>query len=594
MAVSTGWAGCSSDRPGWVEAPRSQEEFSEIDASVDVDAGCTGVSCSRDLRSILSCDGQVVRTCPDDLACGGGECVDPCSAAATNEGSIGCSFAIPDTNRYDGDGRGSCAAFFIANNWNSPATVHVEFEGEDLPLDDAIWVPSVEDGVVKHTKLDGPIPPGGGAVIFLSNGENSGKGWTSCPRGVKPIFDHERSLYGKSGFGKATFASSDVPVAMYSMYPYGGAKSAVSSAMLLFPTTSFKKNYVAISAWGGKSDLFGRGSLPGSDKLVAGPYSTLQVVAIEDDTSVNFLPKFDVVGGNGIPPLARGELGTYKLKRGQLLQLSQDQDLTGSIIESDKPVGLFGGHGCLVAPSDVIACDVENSQIPPISAWGHEYAVLPAPNRRELATQGDSKLRDPSVVRLVGAVNGTELVYEPRRPEGAPDTLQSGQLARFFAHEPFVVRSQDSAHPLYASVVMTGADALGNNTLGDPEMSMAVPTDQWLDSYVFFSDYQYQLSSAFVTRRKVGGTFHDVNLDCAGALTGWKRITDDYEWTFVELTRFGKAQTYSGGSCTDGAHRMDSSGPFTLSVWGLDYYVSYAYPGGAGLRPLTEVNVSVH
>jgi len=28
-----------------------------------------------------------------------------------------------------------------------------------------------------------------------------------------------------------------------------------------------------------------------------------------------------------------------------------------------------------------------------------------------------------------------------------------------------------------------------------------------------------------------------VTLDCAGVLTDWARITDDYEWTYVEPTR---------------------------------------------------------
>ena len=591
-AVSVGWAGCSSDRIGWTPPP--QEDFGTPDGGESVDAGCTAVSCSRDLRSILDCDGKVVRTCSEDSACAKGECVDPCTAAAANEGSVGCSFAIPDSNRYGGDGRGSCNAFFVANNWTSPATLRVEFDGKEVPLDGAVWVPSVEGGVVKHTKLDGPVPAGGGAVVFVSNEETGAARWVSCPPGVKPIFDKERALNGKSGIGRVTFASSDVPVAMYSVYPYGGAKSAISSAMLLFPTSTFKKNYVTVSAWGGRSDGFGLGLLPGSDNVSAtGPFSTLQIVAIEDDTSISLRPKTDVVGGNGIPPTPRGQVASYKLRRGELLQLTQDQDLTGSVVESDKPVGLFGGHGCMAVPGDVSACDIDNSQVPPISAWGHEYAVLPAPNRPGLASQGDSKQRDPSVARIVGAVAGTKLVYEPNRPEGAPDTLEPGQLAAFFVHQPFVVRSQDSEHPFYVSVVMTGASASGAGSLGDPEVAMAVPTDQWLDSYVFFSDYMYQLSSVFVTRRKFDGAFHDVALDCTGALTGWKPISDDYEWTFVELSRYGRAQTYPGGTCTDGPHRIKSDGPFTMTVWGLDYYVSYAYPGGAGLRPISEAQVSV-
>ncbi|AKV04409.1 hypothetical protein AKJ09_11072 [Labilithrix luteola] len=460
-------------------------------------------------------------------------------------------------------------------------------------MDGAVWVPTVESGVVKHTRLDGPIPPGGSAVVFVS-AEDTGTPEQSigCPTGVKPVFDKDHAVYG-TGIGNASFVTADVPVSMYSMFPYGGAKGYYPSAMLLFPTTSFRKNYVLVSAWGGISDRFGRGLFPNSMPSMTQPgRPTIQIVAVEDDTSIDFLPKVDLIGGRDIAPAARNEVTNYKLQRGQVLQLTQDNELAGSVIDTTKPVGVFGGNSVMNVPSDVGFADIDNSQIPPVSAWGHEYAVLPAPNRSAVVSRGVEKERDPSVVRLVGAAGGTELVYEPAQPAGAPSTLDAGQLAAFFAERPFVVRSQDRDHPFYAAIVMTGAGASATG-LGDPEVAMVVPTDQWLDTYGFFSDYSYPYSSVFVTRRKTGGTFRDVTLDCAGPLTGWTPITSDFEWTFVELTHAGDAQTYPAGTCTDGAHRMKSDGPFAMTVWGFGQAASYAYPGGAGLRPTSQVHVPV-
>jgi len=132
-----------------------------------------------------------------------------------------------------------------------------------------------------------------------------------------------------------------------------------------------------------------------------------------------------------------------------------------------------------------------------------------------------------------------------------------------------------------------------NNSLGDPEVSVAVPTEQWLSDYGFFSDSTYTLSAAFVTRRRVNGAFHDVELDCAGALTGWTPITEDFEWTSVEFTRFFKPQSYAGGTCADGPHRMRSDGPFTMNVWGISVAASYEFAGGMGLRPTTDIEVQV-
>ncbi len=509
-----------------------------------------------------------------------------------NEGSIGCSFLVPPMNMSITEG-GSCHAFFVSNNWSSPVTLHLEFAGRDLSLDGAVWVPYVEEGVLKHKKLEGPIPPESGAVVFVSKAKDSSaqKHWVDCPEGVVPALDDLNTIDG-SAFGSASFMTTDVPVSIYSIYPYGGASSVKPSATLLLPTSSFRKNYVAASAWGGLNYGWGRGVLPNSSPgATPSGVPTLQVAAIEDGTSVSLLTKVDIGGRpGGILDTPRNSVVSYELNRGEVLQIAQGEELTGSALESTKPVAVFGGHTGMLVPSDILAADAEHFQVPPVSAWGNEYAVIPAPNRVNLVEQKQGRARDPSVTRIVAAVDGTELVYEPYPPEGAPHALRSGEFAAFYTDAPFVVRSQDSDHPIFLMNVMTGANA-SSTTLGDPEVSVPVPTQQWLDDYRFFSDTTYQLSAAFVARRRSGGVFHDVELDCAGALANWTPIGDDFEWTYVELTRHSKPQTYPAGTCADGPHRIRSDGPFTFSVWGLSYYASYEYTGGTGLRPLTEITI---
>jgi IgGFc binding protein len=584
LVVSSGGAGCSSDRDSFENKPR---DFAGPDAGADgVDAGCTGVVCSRDLRSVRDCSsGDVVKECPADKACGNGECIAPCDAAAINEGSVGCSFAVTATVEQ-GDLRGSCAAFFVANNWTSPATLKLSYKGEERALDGAVWVPFVEDGIVKHKKLEGPIPPGGGAVVFLSQEPSFGR-WIRCPLGVKTVLDKDLALYG-TGIGNAVFATADVPVSMYSIYPYGGALSNTSSGTLLLPTASFRKNYIAVSSWGGTGDAFGT---TGGNAVQPGK-PTLQIVAIEDDTSIDLLPRVEIVGGRGIPGSPPNQVANFKLQRGEVLQLIQGKELVGSVLETSKPVGLFGGHSCMYVPADRGPCDSDNEQIPPVSSWGHEYAVLPAPDRMRLLGTREERSGEQSVIRMVGAADGTKLVYEPRQPEGAPSTIASGELARFFTGEPFVVRSQDSAHPFYVATVMTAA-ASSRAFTGDPETAIAIPTDQWLDSYGFFADPTYPRSAVFVTRQKSNGSFRDVTLDCAGPLTNWEPITGDYEWTYVELTRASQPQTYPGGTCFDGPHRIHSDGAFSMAVWGFGVATSYSYPGGMGLRRVTDLHVPV-
>ncbi len=583
--VSVVWAGCSPDRASFGNGPT---DLGNADGgNAEPDAAC-GLVCSRDLRSVRDCNDVLVQECPADTACGNGKCIAPCDAAALNEGSVGCSFAIPSP--VDDQARGSCFAIFVANNWTSPASLRLSYKGEVRTIDRAAWVPYVEDGVVKHKPLEGPIPPGSGAVVFLTNEPELSQYAITCPAGVQPILDTDITRDG-SGIVEGFFASSDVPVSMYSVFPYGGASSYSPSATLLLPTTSLRTNYVVMSSWGGAGDAFGKGIV--GDPVGGQPgRPTVQIMAIEDDTTVELLPKVDVVGGNGVARAPANHVASFRLERGQILQLVQQNELVGSVVESSRPVGVFGGHTCMFVPYGVGACDSDNKQIPPLSAWGHEYAVLPAPDRVRLAGTRSQGSGEPSIVRFVGAAADTKLVYEPRRPEGAPTTLEAGELARFFTSEPFVVSSQGADHPFFVSTVMTGAIA-SSSGIGDPETAIAIPTDQWLDSYGFFSDPTYARSAVFVTRRRTNGTFHDVKLDCAGVVTSWEPIAADYEWTYVELTRAAVPQTYPAGTCADGVHGIQSDGPFTMTVWGLGDDASYSYPGGTGLRRATQLYVPV-
>lgn len=94
-------------------------------------------------------------------------------------------------------------------------------------------------------------------------------------------------------------------------------------------------------------------------------------------------------------------------------------------------------------------------------------------------------------------------------------------------------------------------------------------------------------------RHTTNGTFQEVTHDCAGALTDWEPITADYEWTYLELSHQLGPMSYPGGTCTDGAHHIHSDGPFTMTVWGLANWASYAYPGGMGLRTSTSPQLPV-
>ena len=304
-------------------------------------------------------------------------------------------------------------------------------------------------------------------------------------------------------------------------------------------------------------------------------------------------PTVGILQGKDVTPAARGESQTWTLSRGQVLQITQRENASGSPIVANKPIGLFGGSVCAFLPGTIEFCDLTQQQIAPFSQWGTEYALVPYEPRIDSLTGKD--VRENVPWSLVGAVDGTRLVYDPARPRNAPETLSAGQVVSFFTDELVTVKSQDDKHPFHAAVYMTGSQfngglGGGGRTVGDADFVNVVPSDQFLDRYVFFADYTFPETSLTVVRRKTAAGFLPVELACAGEITTFRPLgtSGEYEYAWVHLTRAYTPQAFPKGACGYGRHEASSSGPFSVTVWGTGRDASYGYPGGMGSRPVNN------
>jgi hypothetical protein len=547
---------------------------SEFPDAVTPDAPLCGVHCSRDLKKVLSgCPGteEVVEQCNPDQGCGNnGKCVDACTASALAKGSVGCDFwtvTPPSLN----DGQGDCFAAMIANTWDRPVAISADFGSAPLDISTVTYTVSRDDRDPVYTPLVGPLPPGQVAVVFLAHDAASQATWRkNCP--MPPALTFDTAVQG-TGLAKAFHIKTDAPVSGYSMYAYGGAEAYVPTATLLLPVPSWTQNYVAVSAFD-----FGE----------TGRKRSLQIVANEDDTEVSMRPTVSVLGG-GIAGAAKGEVQTWTLSKGQVLQFVQPS-LSGSAIETTKPVAVFGGATCAFVPN-TWACDVLQQQIPPFAEWGSEYAVVPFRPRIE-SFAPDAREQVP--YSIVGAVDGTELTYEPSRPVNAPETLARGETASFITDQIFVVKSQDSKHPFHVNVYMTGSTFGGGfdgqYTSGDPDFVNVPPADQYLDRYVFLTDFTFPETTLTFVRRKTGADFVPVELECAGEIEGWQPVgsSGEYEFAWVRLTSGFLPQKFAKGECSYGLQEAHSTGAFAVTVWGTGRDASYGYVGGIGLRPIND------
>jgi len=564
---------CGDDRGGF------EHRTDTFDGDASIDAPECGFQCSLDGRSIIeACTGRVVETCPPELACGAATCLDPCAAAAADRSSNGCEFYFQPPVFSDIIAPG-CFASYIVNTSIQPVEPSLELEGKPLDISNAMF--RMTPGSAALTRHTGPIAPGDSVVVFLSDASpelSSTLGaypfYAPCPSGVVPAtFSAWPS--GGTKIGSSFQLRTNVPVAVTTIYPFGGASSLVPSATLLLPVAMWAKENIIVNGWEASPD-----DAPGA-----------QVVASEDDTEVTIIPTRDIQDGEGVKGSRALRPATYRLGKGQHLQLVQGQELTGSIVSSSKPTTVFGGRGCADIPSTAYACDILFQQIPAFEKWGFEYVGVGYRPRT-----GNEHEAVP--YRIVAARDGTRLDYDPAIPPGAPTTMNAGEVATFRSGtgDAFVVRTQDAEHPIYLSAHMTGGsgDAHAAKDFadrGDPEFVNVVPAGQYLNSYSFFADPTYAETSLVVVRAKTGSEFRDVWLECAGQLTGWKPVgtRGSYEWVRVDLSRNkGPGDTFGTSVCQHGLQRMRSEGPFTATVWGWDRHASYAYPGGMAQRKLVE------
>ncbi len=594
-------------------APGDVAGFPDITFGDSGDSGPT-LGCSSDLLDVVNAKGAVVWKCPPEEGCANGICVPACEAARANKGTLGCDFMVATPSFYPPEVP-PCFAVFIANNWGQAATVQVSRAGESFDATTYGVIPVAGEPLSSWASIPATgLPPGEVGILFMSGVAGS----LSCPHATMvfgPYGDEGSSVYtghaAATGIGEAFHIVTSLPVTAYDIMPYGGLDDLsyshlLPSAELLIPTTAWTTNYFGI--------VPPRGNAPASQGPQWG-----QVVAMQDGTTVDIVPNVTLPSGTGVASAPASTVTTYSLNAGEFIQWQDSMEMSSTVISSNHPIGFMGGsaYACytsITSPTSTgstgVACSAEHQQIPPITALGHDYVAPP------FTTRMASLAPESIPYRLVGAVDGTTLTYDPAIPPEAgsiymtaPSSLSAGQVVEFETTLAFRVTSQDAQHPFYVGQIMPSCNFVGSSRsgctpfdgtsdggpdggtcfLGNEEFVNILPPEQFLQKYVFFSDVTYATTNLVFTRVKGTSGFADVTLDCAGALTGWQPVGTEgiYEITNIDLIR----ATIPNGSCNNGPHTATSAGQFGIMVWGLDSLSSYAYPAGGNAAAINTVVV---
>ena len=404
----------------------------------------------------------------------------------------------------------------------------------------------------------------------------------TCASGclLTPQEIHVQGISAGAGFR----LTSDVPILAYQWNPYG-IELYSTDASLLIPATSLDGTYIA-AAWG---------TGPGGEwpQLT----SQITVVATEDDTTLTFTPSIKVPSLGGVGPITAGvESVDYTLQEYDVISLSPtvlDEDLTGTVIQANKPVVVFGGHSCANVPnSSWGACDHVEEQMLPLAAWGTSTVLAKHADRQGCTNQ-------MVVWRIIAGADDMTVTFDPPAPAPCNSSYtfaQQGQLISFESNQDHYVEGilndpPDPAEPeasFFAYQMMTGceyAECLAYE--GDPMMLQSPPAGQFLDRYVFNTDDVFDFAYDHIIIVRQAGT--EVTLDCLG-------VIPDSEFTPVGGSNWQTARIFidnpaNSTGCLDGAHVLTATDPVGLSVAGSSEANSYGYLGGVGVRSINPAPI---
>lgn len=546
------------------------------------EACATGIGCTACVPNLLFCDGQEIRQCsadgmsselqrecPSSEACRGGVCVDACALAAAERSNVGCVYMAVDLDNE--------FSSFIGT-----APRNEQF---------AVVLANPSDVTVQ-------------AFVYQSNGSPNSPAQTLTtstlvpPQGLVRIDLPAREVDGTVGNteGAGTHLSNhafrietNFPVVAYQFNPI--IESASNDASLLIPVPALDTHYRVIG-WPTANPIEILGDMPGIPD-----HSYVTIVGTQPGTTVRVTLGGPIVGGTiqgggTIAAASAGQTIEYTIGAFDVLNLESDGipgDMTGTLVTSSAPVAVFSGGERGIAPMDGDApahpdgapddwCCTEHleEQVFPTVAWGRDFVVTASPKRAAHPTW-----REPDIYRVLADRDGTSITTNLPPPNDS-FTLNSNEFRTFYADRSFVLNASSAVSIQQILVSQDWVVDWKPGHGGDPSMILYPPFQQYRDNYLVLAPETF--SSNYVVISAPTGT--TVFLD------GRELDADE----FMRICAYEDAGTIEGQAYTavtcpvsGGVHRIESSRPVGVMVYGYHNVGSYGYAGGSNLTMINPL-----
>ena len=335
--------------------------------------------------------------------------------------------------------------------------------------------------------------------------------------------------------------------------------------------------------------------------------SRFLLVGNEDDTQVTIIPTSDIdvpsdVSENGfsftIDLDGLRNTGTLTLDRFQTVLFSSSDDLTGTIITSNKPLSVFVGHECAQIPTASNACEHLVEQIPPDTTWGIQFFTVPLGLRESGEHYRVGTVTNDNRVIVTCTMEGQvpqmikNETINTKRGAGLIQWVEfdtmgvSRDFRRSFCciktSKPAVVMMYGKGHSV-DKVTPPGF----SDSLGDPFMSLVPPVSQYSNNYTITSATEVQSGLTYISYAIPVQFFNNTVADrSAFLINGTTHVpSSGYQPIYCsngEICGYGAYTDLPAGNHLVEYNKLGAT--VNLLVYGFLGEYSFGYPAGFELE----------
>jgi hypothetical protein len=550
----------------------------------------TPVTCAADLVCVPSkgclactpgktyCVGNDIHACGSDGAfgakvdtcnaskgeiCSAGVCKTECDAAADSPSNVGCEFWAVDLDNLENNlDKDAEAPWGLVLSNAGTAVASVTIEQNDGAPGGALATKIVKTLTINSNEL---------ATVIMPTRE------IDCTS--DPAFGKKNDGTGTCLSSNAFRITSTVPLVAYQFNAFEPAYS--NDASLLLPRNGLGTSYRILTYPTAHPVL---PAFPGIDPRIK-DHAFVTIVGTQAGTKVTIKAATTPIalGGPVKADIAIG--GTFEQILGPFDVLNLESkgmpgDLTGTIVTATAPISVFEGTEGSVAPvnppsgmptapswdttkADTCCVDHLEEQAFPITAIGKKFVVAHSPIRSV------GGYVEPDLLRFMGVAEPATVTTNLPAPFDH-FTLNAGEMKETWTQGNVTVVS---TAPVSVAQILLSSHTLESSVLGDPSLTIFPSVEQYRTNYLFLQPPKWTKSYVVITTP----TDNVVTID--GAPTSGCDV-------FASGSLDGV--NFESRSCqvASGIHRVVGSKPFGVTAYGYGSAGSYAFTGGADVKPI--------